>query len=46
MPSPLSGKGLGADNFSWTAALVIDLLSEEKELRNAEPVPVRDDLCR
>lgn len=46
MPSSLSGKGLGADNFSWTAALVIDLLSEEKELHNPEPVPVRDDLCR
>ena len=28
--NPMSGKGLGADNFSWTAALVIDLLSEEK----------------
>lgn len=24
--SPLSGKGLGARNFSWTAALAIDLL--------------------
>ncbi|MBA7628775.1 hypothetical protein ES703_36270 [subsurface metagenome] len=30
VPSPLSGKGLGVNNFSWTAALVIDLLSEEK----------------
>lgn len=29
--NPLSGKGLGADNFSWSAALVIDLLSEEEE---------------
>ena len=27
--NPLSGEGLGADNFSWTAALLIDLLSEE-----------------
>ncbi|GBD34084.1 Glucosidase YgjK [bacterium HR34] len=25
--SPLTGKGLGADNFSWTAALTIDLLN-------------------
>lgn len=29
--NPMSGKGLGADNFSWTAALVIDLLSEKGE---------------
>jgi len=27
--NPLSGNGLGADNFSWTAALFIDLVSEE-----------------
>lgn len=26
--SPLTGKGLGAKNFSWTAALAIDLASE------------------
>lgn len=25
--SPIDGRGLGASNFSWTAALVIDLLS-------------------
>lgn len=25
--SPLSGKGYGIDNFSWTAALVIDLIN-------------------
>jgi len=25
--SPIDGKGLGADNFSWTAALTIDLLN-------------------
>jgi hypothetical protein len=27
--NPLSGIGLGADNFSWTASLLIDLLSEK-----------------
>lgn len=27
--NPLSGDGLGANNFSWTAALLIDLLLEE-----------------
>ncbi len=27
--SPLTGKGLGAKNFSWTAALAIDLLHEK-----------------
>ena len=25
---PETGKGLGADGFSWTAALFIDLVSE------------------
>jgi len=29
--NPLSGEGLGADNFSWTAALLIDLVSEEDD---------------
>ena len=28
--SPLDGKPLGASDFSWTAALVIDLLTEDK----------------
>lgn len=28
--NPLSGKGLGADDFSWTAALLIDLISEKE----------------
>jgi hypothetical protein len=28
--NPLSGKGLGADNFSWTAALLIDLFMEKE----------------
>jgi len=28
--NPLTGEGLGAKNFSWTAALVIDLLSRHK----------------
>lgn len=27
---PFEGKGLGTDNFSWTAALLIDLLAEER----------------
>lgn len=27
--SPIDGRGLGAPNFSWTAALIIDLLSED-----------------
>lgn len=27
--NPLSGEGLGADNFSWTAALAIDLLRQQ-----------------
>ncbi len=27
---PLTGEGAGADNFSWTASLVIDLLKAEK----------------
>jgi len=27
--NPLSGKGLGAGEFSWTAALLIDLISEK-----------------
>ncbi|MDQ1385639.1 MAG: mannosylglycerate hydrolase [Actinomycetota bacterium] len=27
--SPLTGQGYGADDFSWTAALVIDLLQDE-----------------
>ena len=26
--SPIDGRGLGADNFSWTAALTIDLISQ------------------
>ncbi|MDB5182820.1 MAG: hypothetical protein JWO47_604 [Candidatus Saccharibacteria bacterium] len=26
--SPIDGKGLGAENFSWTAALTIDLLAQ------------------
>ncbi len=26
--SPIDGKGLGAENFSWTAALTIDLLAD------------------
>lgn len=25
---PLNGKGIGADNFSWTAALTIDLIKQ------------------
>ncbi len=25
---PISGKGHGADNFSWTAALIIDLVAQ------------------
>jgi glycogen debranching enzyme len=29
--NPLSGEGLGADDFSWTAALLIDLVSEEDD---------------
>lgn len=28
--SPLTGEALGADNFSWTAALTIDLLKNKK----------------
>jgi hypothetical protein len=24
--SPFGGRGFGSDNFSWTAALIIDLL--------------------
>ncbi len=28
--NPLSGEGLGAPNFSWTAALTIDLLEQDK----------------
>jgi hypothetical protein len=28
--NPITGQGLGSDNFSWTAALLIDLLKEEK----------------
>lgn len=28
--SPINGKPLGAADFSWTAALIIDLLTEEK----------------
>jgi hypothetical protein len=27
--SPLTGEGYGADDFSWTAALVIDLLARD-----------------
>jgi hypothetical protein len=26
--SPIDGKGLGAENFSWTAALIVDLLQQ------------------
>jgi glycogen debranching enzyme len=26
--NPLNGKGAGAPNFSWTAALIIDLLKD------------------
>ncbi len=29
--NPLTGEGLGADNFSWTAALLIDLISERED---------------
>jgi hypothetical protein len=29
--NPLTGEGLGADNFSWTAALLIDLISEKED---------------
>jgi hypothetical protein len=28
--NPISGKGLGAQNFSWTAALTVDLIEESK----------------
>jgi hypothetical protein len=28
--NPLTGDGLGAPDFSWTAALTIDLLKEKK----------------
>jgi hypothetical protein len=28
--NPISGKGLGAQNFSWTAALTVDLVEEAK----------------
>lgn len=28
--NPLSGEGLGTDNFSWTASLIIDLIYEER----------------
>ena len=28
--NPLSGKGLGASDFSWTAALLIDLIFEKE----------------
>ena len=31
--SPLTGKGYGADDFSWTAALVLDLLARETPTR-------------
>ena len=27
---PISGEGLGAHNFSWTAALILDLLKTKK----------------
>ena len=30
--NPLTGDGLGANDFSWTAALLIDLISEDKEM--------------
>jgi glycogen debranching enzyme len=30
--NPLNGKGIGAKNFSWTAALVIDLLSKHRHI--------------
>lgn len=26
------GEGLGSDNFSWTAALMIDILTEERKI--------------
>jgi hypothetical protein len=29
--SPLTGEGLGPDDFSWTAALVVDLASESSQ---------------
>jgi len=28
--NPMTEKGLGGNNFSWTAALLIDLLMEKK----------------
>ena len=28
---PITGEGLGADNFSWTAALVLDLLNDANQ---------------
>jgi hypothetical protein len=28
--SPISGRGFGAEEFSWTAALVIDLLGDDQ----------------
>lgn len=31
--SPIDGRGLGAQNFSWTAALVVDMLAEEPSAR-------------
>lgn len=31
--SPLDGRGAGATNFSWTAALIIDMLSDKKKRR-------------
>jgi glycogen debranching enzyme len=28
--SPLDGEGLGAEDFSWTAALTLDLLADDR----------------
>lgn len=30
--NPLTSQDLGADNFSWTAALIIDLIYEENNI--------------
>jgi glycogen debranching enzyme len=35
--SPLTGEGYGADDFSWTAALTIDLLASEAGATSAAP---------
>ena len=31
---PLTGKGLGADHFTWTAALVLDMLAVKESSEN------------